>query len=498
MKYFNKIIIILIAFNIFLSSWYAIHKDLNFHTDIARDYLVLEEIVTTKKPTLIGPRSGGIPGVFHGPLWFYVNLPAFIIGNGNPAVVAWFWIVLSVAGIATTYYFGKKLFDEKTALLAALLLSVYSIFYTRSLFNPFGAVLFFPVFFYLFWQYIKNGKFVYLISALFTLGIIMQFQIAFGAPILFLTFIYHLTVIFKKKKFVHLLAYGILLIPLSTYILFDIRHDFLQMRSVIQYISNKQDVGQLPLMDVITSRIHGIFIDGLNMVRLASWYAIPVTMVFVYGLMKVIKNKKMEWRNKYALFFYYYIGFWTICFLYKGVVWEYYYWPFLPMTLLVFSSFYKLIDKRLFTAVFLYVFIINFYASFPSLKNAGQGWQFYHSLAERIYTDAPAEFGYYIYTPDQFGYSERYAMNFTQKEFSGKKAQPYSKNKITYLIIAPPPGDKPYLNGDWWKTNQIKIVRKPDDIFKYENGFVVEKYILTEEEKTVPSDPNLIQDLHFR
>lgn len=498
MSYLKKIIIALIIVNVFLSAWFAIHKDLNFHTDIARDYLVLEEIVNTKKPTLIGPRSGGIPGVFHGPLWFYTNLPAFVIGNGSPAVVSWFWVLLSVVGIYGTYYFGKKLFDEKTALLAALLLSVYSIFYTRSLFNPYGAVLFFPVFFYLFTMYRKNLKFLYLLAALFTLGIIMQFQIAFGAPILFLTFLYHLKLIFKKKKFNHLLAYGILLLPLSTYIFFDLRHDFLQVRSVIKYISEKQDVGQLPIVDILLSRIRGVFLDGLDMVRLAPWYALPVTLLFIYAMNKIIKNKKQEWRDKYLLFFYYYIGFWTICFLYKGVVWEYYYWPFLPMTLLVFSSFYKLIDKRLFSIIFLYVLVINFSVAIPPLKGAGKGWQFYHALAQRVYGDAPLEFGYYIYTPDQFGYSERYAMNYTQKEFGEKKSHPYSKNKVTYLIIAPPPGDKPYLNGDWWKTNQIKFTRKPDEIFKYDNGFVVEKYVLTDEEKAVPSDPNLIQDLHFR
>ncbi len=498
MKYFNKIILVLIIANVFLSSWFALHKDINFHTDIARDYLVLEEIVNTKKPTLIGPRSGGIPGVFHGPLWFYVNLPAFIIGNGNPGVVAWFWILLSVSGIATTYYFGKKLFNEKAALLAALLLSVYSIFYTRSLFNPYGAVLFFPVFFYLFWRYIKTQKFIFLISSLFTLGIIMQFQIAFGAPILFLTFLYNLKIILKRKNFTHLLAYGILLLPLSTYVFFDLRHDFLQIRSVIQYISEKQDVGQLPFMDIIVSRIRGIFLDGLDMVHMAPWYAAPVSLLFIFALAKIIRNKKLEWRDRYILFFYYYIGFWAICFLYKGVVWEYYYWPFLPMTLLIFTSFYKLIDKRLFTAIFLYVFIINLQAAIPPLKKAGEGWQFYHSLAQKIYTDAPEEFGYYIYTPDQFGYSERYGMNYTHKEFSNKKVQPYSKNKVTYLIIAPPPGDKPYLNADWWRTNQIKFSMEPDEIFKYDNGFVVEKYILTEEEISIPSDPNLIQDLHFR
>ena len=112
-KKYQLIIILVILINILLSAWYVLNKDLVFHTDIARDFLVLEDIVRTHKPTLLGPRSGGIPGVFHGPLWFYVNLPIFILGQGNPVVVGWFWVFLSASSIFITYYFGKKIFNRK-------------------------------------------------------------------------------------------------------------------------------------------------------------------------------------------------------------------------------------------------------------------------------------------------------------------------------------------------------------------------------------------------
>jgi hypothetical protein len=66
------------------------------------------------------------------------------------------------------------------------------------------------------------------------------------------------------------------------------------------------------------------------------------------------------------------------------------------------------------------------------------------------------------------------------------------------LIIAPPPDDKLWLNGKWWKENQVGIRKKPVKIFHYDNGYLVEKYILTDEEIKIPADPNLIKDIHFR
>jgi hypothetical protein len=62
----KSFVFVLILINVFLSAWYVINGDIVFHTDIARDFLVLQDIVETHKPTLIGPRSGGISGVFHG------------------------------------------------------------------------------------------------------------------------------------------------------------------------------------------------------------------------------------------------------------------------------------------------------------------------------------------------------------------------------------------------------------------------------------------------
>ncbi|MEK7450632.1 MAG: hypothetical protein AAB662_01690, partial [Patescibacteria group bacterium] len=78
--------------NVYLSSSLVRHGEVNFPSDVARDFLLFAEM-DQKKIVFIGPRSS-TNNLFHGPLWTYMNYPAYVIGNGNPVVVAWFWIFL--------------------------------------------------------------------------------------------------------------------------------------------------------------------------------------------------------------------------------------------------------------------------------------------------------------------------------------------------------------------------------------------------------------------
>ena len=104
MNKFNKsVLLIVTALFVVISAWYILHNTIIFHTDIARDFLLIEDIVKNKPLTLIGPRSGGIPGVFHGPLWLYLNVPAFLFGGGNPVIVGWFWLGLSLVNLFIVY-----------------------------------------------------------------------------------------------------------------------------------------------------------------------------------------------------------------------------------------------------------------------------------------------------------------------------------------------------------------------------------------------------------
>lgn len=500
--------LIIITISAVFASWFAIHNDIVFHTDIARDFLLMEDVVKVKPFTLIGPRSGGIPGVFHGPLWTYLNIPAFIVGGGSPAVVGWFWVLLFLINVFVIFKIGESIFNREVGYLAAALSSVISAFSVPGYFNPFGAVIFSPIFFYFFLKYVNKKNIKYLLISLFALGLVIQFQMAFGLPILVLAIVYLLYFVIKERKAAHLFALLILLIPLSTFILFDLKHDFLQTRSALNYITGKENTGKIDksMSDVVRSRIKSIYIDGAGFVtRGNSFYLHLFILLLAVSIYKVFKEDKYkDKRNFYILFFYFYLGYWFITVPYKGMMWGYYYWPFLSLIALIFSSTYMFFSKRWFMVIFLLFIFFNFrweinnggFKPAAYFGKDGSSWQFHYGTAEKVFNDAPAEFGYYIFTADQFGYSSRYAMNYAQTKYNDKKAYPYEKKPVTYLFIFK--SDNPTISDDWWKENKVMIKKQPSQVFKYSDVFRIEKYELTPEELETPSDQDLIHTLIFR
>src|SRR5690348_11838684 len=117
MKFLYTISFFIFAFCIYLYSYHLLHHDLLFHTDIARDFLLTDEIATTHKFTLIGPHAGGIPGVFFGPIWLYLNLPIFLIAHGNPIIVGYFWVSIMLIALGSVFFVARKVFNTTIAFL---------------------------------------------------------------------------------------------------------------------------------------------------------------------------------------------------------------------------------------------------------------------------------------------------------------------------------------------------------------------------------------------
>jgi len=499
---------LIIIVSTFFASWFAIHGDIIFHTDIARDFLLMEEVVRVKPLTLIGPRSGGIPGVFHGPLWTYLNVPAFIIGNGNPAVVGWFWVILFLVGIYATYWAGAAMISTNVGWVAAAIASILGAFSVPDLFNPFGAVVLAPIFIYLLFRYIKSSKLSDLLWCLLTLGAVIQFQMAFGVPILVLLLPLLFFIFFKNKKYSHILALLILLIPLSTFILFDLKHQFLQTKSVLGYLNGKNNVvtSDKSLSDIFRTRMDSAVTVGPGFLTLNNkWLLYIILGLFGFSFYRSFTSKKLgKVKLFYLLFSYFYIGYWLMTVFYKGFMWGYYYWPFLGLISLVFASFIETVGIGFFYPILIFFAVFNLYSNYKvyfrptsyfGMDNSS--WRFDDKAAKLIFNDAPNEFGYYIFTADQFGYSARYAMNYEQYQNKNKKSFPYEKKIVTYLLINP--SNNPTISDDWWKLNKVKINQKPEKVFTFKNSnFRIEKYILTPDIIKDKSDDTLIHDLIFR
>ena len=504
-KLFWVLTISLFLLGLLSSSAPIILHDMSFNTDIARDFLLLEQTVQTHKLPLIGPRSGGISGIFHGPLWLYLNLPAYVIGRGDPLVVGYFWIFLEVLTSGIIFWVGKKLFDQYTGAMAAVIFMLVQIDSLSALFNPFGATMVFPLFFYLLVRYLQNKQFRYLISALFLCGLMIQFQIAFGGPILFLSSLIILAVILRTRKFSHLLAYLILLIPFSTYILFDLRHQFLELHSLISYAHGA--TGSVKGFDTksFMSNRYDSLTNAIAFIAYTPWYShLIATIFFFFVLLFAWRTPEKGREVEYRLFVYLFLGYFALTYLYRGVVWSYYYAPFVPVTALVLLSIRKYVASIFFwiaiiIAVYpLAIYDLNVHAVPTSVGYDTGSWLFNEHVAEKVFGDNEKEFGYYIFSPDEYGYSPRYAMHFIATKHPLQKADAYMKKPITYLLISPPGGKSNGIQGDWWVINKVHITKQPIQTWTFPNGFRVEKYALDASDISVPSDPNMITDLSFR
>src|SRR3989344_5489874 len=341
-KLVNKFLFFLIAVNIILGAYFLINGDIHFDVDVSRDFLVMDDIVRNNNLTLLGPRSGAILGIFHGPLWLYINLPAFITGEGNPLIVGWFWFLLSDIFLGRIFYTAKKLFGFKVALLSVLFFSVNSIINStyglKNFYNPYGAVFLFPVFFLLFVQYINNLKVKYLVFSLFLLGLIIQFQMAFGIPILIAVSLY--------------LSFFVLLIPLSTFILFDLKHDFLQSKALFQYFTEKNSL-------ISVNRVNELFFNFFDQLSPGKNLTTIITALFFFiGFVYSFKKSTKEIKTIYWFFGYLFLSFWVLSLFYSGSIGNYF-WPFLPLTIIIFCSFVKFIKQEVIVIFLLIGMLIN-------------------------------------------------------------------------------------------------------------------------------------------
>lgn len=495
--------ILLVVFSIVVASWHVVHGTLDFHTDIARDFLLFEDIYFGHHITLLGPRSGGISGVFHGPLWLYLSIPAYAIGNGNPVVVAWFWVLLYIFSIGLVYYVVQKLSEESTAYIASAIYAVSTANAVHSMFNPFGAVILAPVFFLLLYRYLTNGGFQTLSLLIFTLGIMIQFQMAFAGPMLVLSAPLIFYAIYKRRSYKDIVAYGFLVIPLSTFIVFDLRHDFLQTRAVISYLSGGENAVRIKesySQFVATRLTTGMLYESIAQV--VGYVGITVLATWAIIVLGYIKASGKQ-RDVYHLFLYLFIGFWIITLPYKGTMWGYYTWPFVGLTAGMIALALQSTPRYLqilFFALFLTTqaherIIPIMEKSFADGDTSG--WKFYEKAAEHVYKDATSPFGYYIYTTDQYGYTTRYAMNYLARKYPEKNAYAFAKREETYLMIDDP-GDHKYTNHKGWREYDVKIIDKPVSKTQLSKTYWIEKYSLTKEDQAIESNPNLIQNLIFR
>jgi hypothetical protein len=508
MKRKIKIFYILATFftiiNISLCAWYVINGDIYFFTDVARDFFLFQEI-EAKKIMLIGPRSSNA-GLFHGPLWAYLNYPAFIIGKGNPLMLGWYWIALIALFLVGCFYIAKNLFNKDVAFLYILLISQLLIFHARGLFNPHGALFLMPFLFFTFIKYTQCKRSIYLLLCLFISGLVIQFQMAIGVPFLFLSTLWILYIIIKDKKFKHIFSYLILFIPLSTFVIFDLRNEFLQLKSALSFVSPGSSQEIFNYFSLLEDRLR-LLIHGLQLTSYYDFYSSSLLSLLLFALTVILLWKKInqgEHKSVYFPFIYFYIGFIILSFLNKGSLFYHQFFPIFSLTSLIFVSLFTSKYKKIFIAFFIILYIYNTIIVLKFVNDSRdfigksfESWRFLSIVAEEVFDSPDQTFGYFVYAPDIVGYGPKYAMRY-YAENSSKDAYYFQKKRVTYLTVEQPPSSQPDIKDEWWRINKLRIEKDPVKIKTFPNGYKVERYVLSIKEEAIPPASDIDPGLHFR
>ncbi len=494
--------LLLITLNIYFFSYSVLHGEVNLFNDVARDFLLLREI-DAKKIILIGPRSNA-NGLFHGPLWSYANYPFYRLGQGNPVVVGWYWVMLALSALGIGFYIAKKLFGTLAGLAFILLYSTNFITHINGMFHSDAPIFLTPLLFFSMVLYVQRQKIRYLLLHLFLVSMIIQLNVGVGIPVLILSAILSLSLIFKRRSWKHLSAFLLLPLFLLNFIVFDFRHNFLLSKSAYAFWQLQKTWNPLSLSFWLMNRLNETI--NLRVVFSENFYLHVLIFVLTILLTLIDLKKSAKFKTIYLLILYYYLGYMLLTLTNKGVILSHFVYFLAPLSTLWFASFVRGKYKIFMVAIIFVIAVFNFGQSVNFTKRLQtefigyrqESWKALSLVAETITKrQGKNPFGYFVFSPDAFAYGPRYAMLYNFEKAKSASFE-YVKKDVTYIVAAPPPQSDPYMNYVWWRKNPVKITSEPVFTQNFPGGFTIEEYQLSATEQLIPHDKTIELGIHFR
>ncbi len=210
--------------------WINLSESMPFFYDQARDALKAVGILHHNF-VLAGPATD-TPGLFMGPLWYYLLAPLYFIFRGNPVWVTVAVSLFDLAAIPLFYVVGRIFFNRRVALLAAAIwaMNAHAVAYARTLTNPSSTV-----FWTLLLIYFLNRRSVVLVSLI----VAVLFQLSPAATVMIFPFVvYEFWVQTRGRVNVWwiFLAVGIFLASLIPQTAFEFRHQFIGLSSIVPLV----------------------------------------------------------------------------------------------------------------------------------------------------------------------------------------------------------------------------------------------------------------------
>jgi len=248
-KHINKTEIVFLTLIFIFSAFirfYNLDKLAFFTYDQARDALYIKRIIVDHKFRLISTQSS-VPGLYNGPAYYYLMAPFLWLFKLNPVGVDFGVAFFNLMAVLLFYFLVKKVTSNiLISGLATILFSFHPqiVFQSRFGWNPNLLVFFSLVFAFSFWC-LKNGKKYAWFFLFFSLAILLQLHysaLAFLPIGLFWVFYFRKKLTFDRFFWLSLFLFLLMMSPL---LLFDLRHNFVNIKAVWLYLQ-RGSPGKIP------------------------------------------------------------------------------------------------------------------------------------------------------------------------------------------------------------------------------------------------------------
>lgn len=443
--------------------------------DQGRDLLAARSIAVDHKLTLIGAEAGsgyaGLPGIFHGPGYYYLLAMIIWISLGNPYGAIIFLAILSIAVLVGLFRLTKALFGGETAMVVTILaaLSPPLSAHARMIWAPnFSGIVVAPYLFSLWWSQRKTTTAVFVAS--FLAAALYHFEIPMAISAIAGTFLYYFFVLRIREVRLWFFSMMGVIAAFVPMILFIIRHGSRMSMNPSSAVFHPltEFVGDIRVM-LLT--IRESFVAPL------SWVFILIAFFFAF------REKRQESRQYIFALCLLLVGHFLVFYPYRGPVYPhyltllYFVYPILAGFALV--RLYRHPLGKIAVIILGSVITWNSLLMYPpmirdDITDYGGTAKVRGKIdaIDWIYRDAGRQsINVLIFSPPVYTYPYEYLFRWygisTYGYMPGKE-----KSGITYLLIEPDP-EKPWSYKGWLET----VIKEGDIIaqVRLPSGFIIEK-----------------------
>lgn len=283
----------------FILRFYRLEYLTTFGRDQGIDFLSIRDIVLNHKLTLIGIKVS-IADFFQGPIFLYLLSPLFYIMNLNPLAGAYTAIIISLATLITLYYVIRKMFNTKAAILATAFFAVSPqsvMFGNTPLYQNFTPLLILLGIWFLYLtattdKTVKKYLFMFLCGFFIGLGMELHFLVI---SLMIAIFVF-LVLYIKSPLQLSVLYLAGLFFAAAPTIIFELRHDFLNIHLLIKYFSATKDT-QYSFLSVWQERLSYFAVNDWNFLII-----FPILSgILIFASKKYNFSKNFLFLNRLAL-----------------------------------------------------------------------------------------------------------------------------------------------------------------------------------------------------